>query len=245
MKMKNQPIETNYLENYDISKELKELKEWRKDKVNERDSGWVTYVSLIKKLVDFNDKEVLEFGARGGILGAYISDMTKSVVLTDTFEQIRWWKKGDERYEIKYWEDLWKKIAKDKSKIIIDTADITKTPYKDESFDIVMGCSVIEHVPDTRKALKECYRILKPGGLLCILTETADKRNGWVLSKVFNTKEFLYVAREEGFLCYTTKELKPNNIRKKHEIVSYSDFCFFGYKTNKNKLDVYHVGKEF
>jgi hypothetical protein len=51
----------------------------------------------------------------------------------------------------------------------IKKEDITNLTYPDSSFDLVLHSEVIEHVPDPVKALKECKRILKPGGV-CLFT---------------------------------------------------------------------------
>jgi SAM-dependent methyltransferase len=37
-------------------------------------------------------------------------------------------------------------------------------PYSDNSFDVVMGSGVLEHVPNDSESLKEPYRIIRPGG---------------------------------------------------------------------------------
>lgn len=39
-------------------------------------------------------------------------------------------------------------------------------PYKEEKFDAIIGSSVLHHL-DVDKALKECFRVLKPGGFIC------------------------------------------------------------------------------
>lgn len=44
-------------------------------------------------------------------------------------------------------------------------ADVQNLPYVDESFDIVVGFDIIEHVPNVRRTIAETYRVLKKRGL--------------------------------------------------------------------------------
>jgi SAM-dependent methyltransferase len=44
------------------------------------------------------------------------------------------------------------------------TADITDIPFDAGAFDIVICSHVLEHVPDDRKAMREIFRVLRPGG---------------------------------------------------------------------------------
>ncbi|MBF6176504.1 class I SAM-dependent methyltransferase [Nocardia blacklockiae] len=43
-------------------------------------------------------------------------------------------------------------------------ADAETIPYEDDTFDLVVGHAVLHHIPDVELALKECLRVLKPGG---------------------------------------------------------------------------------
>lgn len=46
--------------------------------------------------------------------------------------------------------------------------DICCIPVKDASFDAILCTEVLEHVPDPVHAIKEMYRILRPGGYLIL-----------------------------------------------------------------------------
>lgn len=43
-------------------------------------------------------------------------------------------------------------------------ADICDLPFNDNEFDYIFCNHVLEHIPDDTKAIKELYRVLKPGG---------------------------------------------------------------------------------
>ncbi|HSJ12114.1 MAG TPA: methyltransferase domain-containing protein [Gillisia sp.] len=43
-------------------------------------------------------------------------------------------------------------------------ADICQLPFEDDSYDFILCNHVLEHIPDDTKAMRELYRVLKPGG---------------------------------------------------------------------------------
>ena len=49
-------------------------------------------------------------------------------------------------------------------------ADAQNMPFDDNTFDIVISCETIEHVPEPRLAVREMYRVCKPGGTLFLTT---------------------------------------------------------------------------
>jgi SAM-dependent methyltransferase len=48
-------------------------------------------------------------------------------------------------------------------------ADITDLPFADDSFDAILCSHVLEHIVDDRKAMRELYRVLRPGGWAVVL----------------------------------------------------------------------------
>ncbi len=44
-------------------------------------------------------------------------------------------------------------------------ADICNLPFENDAYDVILCNHVLEHIPDDTKAMRELYRILKPGGM--------------------------------------------------------------------------------
>jgi SAM-dependent methyltransferase len=47
--------------------------------------------------------------------------------------------------------------------------DLQKIDRPDQSLDVILTSHVLEHVPDTGKALSELYRVIRPGGSILLL----------------------------------------------------------------------------
>ncbi len=84
-----------------------------------------------------------------------------------------------------------KNLRKEKTSLV--QADLMRNlPFSDNSFDKVVMSEVVEHLPNDVKGLKEVYRVLKPGGVLCLSVPNAtypllwDPVN-WVLEHFLNT----------------------------------------------------------
>jgi SAM-dependent methyltransferase len=63
----------------------------------------------------------------------------------------------------------------------VEYCDITDTDYADDTFDLIICSHVLEHIPRDDRAIKELYRVLRPGGIAILqvpigkaLTETVE-----------------------------------------------------------------------
>jgi len=82
-------------------------------------------------------------------------------------------------------------------------------PYPDNTFDVVFGSGVLEHVPIDAESLKELYRIIRPGGRLIITmlpnrlsyTEFLNRRLGNPHHlRLYSLREILRMLMHSGFL---------------------------------------------
>jgi ubiquinone/menaquinone biosynthesis C-methylase UbiE len=66
--------------------------------------------------------------------------------------------------------------------VITVCCDAEQLPFADESFDLVIGHAVLHHLPDPGLSLRECCRVLAPGGVAVFAGEPS--RNGDRLAAV-------------------------------------------------------------
>ena len=58
-------------------------------------------------------------------------------------------------------------------------ADARMLPFRDGSLDRISADSVLEHIPHPHQVLAECFRVLKPGGVLKLVTPFAFNLHGY------------------------------------------------------------------
>jgi SAM-dependent methyltransferase len=76
--------------------------------------------------------------------------------------------------------------------------DLGKVPLPDNSVDVIMCRSVMEHVVDPAKVYQEMWRILKPGGRFIFLTANMWDYSALIAAMVPNRFHPWIVAKTEG-----------------------------------------------
>lgn len=93
-------------------------------------------------------------------------------------------------------------------------------PYEDNSFDVVTCIQSFHHYPDSDKAMKEAYRVLKPGGLYLLSDTGVSGIAGWVENNIIfkllksgdchieNRHDIADRMRRNGFTDICGKQIK-------------------------------------
>ncbi len=96
---------------------------------------------------------------------------------------------------------------------LVSMSDITRLPFQDESFDVVICSEVLEHIPDHVQAVREIVRVLKPGKSLVVsVPRYMPERICWALSsdyhheegghiRIFRKKELRGLLENAGTRC--------------------------------------------
>lgn len=114
--------------------------------------------------------------------------------------------------------------------------DLQNLSFEDNRFDVILSSEVFEHIPDTYKAFKEVYRVLKPGGR-------------HIFTVPFDAQSFTDVIKairdEKGEIRYLTEpEYHDDPIRPNGGVLVYQIFSLemliklskIGFVTNMHKL---------
>ena len=115
------------------------------------------YAGTGKKVAEFIEStdEVLECACGTGAITIRIAEKCKSLVATD--------------FAVGMLKQASRKCSRFNN-VSFKKADITNIKCKDSRFDKVVAGNVIHLLPDSKKALDELERVVKPGGMIIIPT---------------------------------------------------------------------------
>lgn len=106
----------------------------------------------------------------------------------------------------------------DLSRVDLRRADTENLPFEDGSFDIVYSWGVLHVPPDTEKAFREVYRVMKSGGTLKAMVYHLHSWTSWLMWSRYSllrgqpwqsVREAVFQHLESpGTKVYTTEEAK-------------------------------------
>jgi len=183
-------IETNAYDQWHVKvhgeedPETIKLEEWHKNVLQ--------FLPLIKGL------KILEVGCGVGDFALYLSQQGADVTAIDFSSQAI-------------------KLATEKSKaqggnVHFVVADAQTLPFTENSFDLIISCECLEHVPSPQLALNEMHRVLKPSSKLILTTENYSNAIllGWLVcwlrKEPFNSGEQIQPI-EHLFLFWRVKKM--------------------------------------
>lgn len=101
------------------------------------------------------------------------------------------------------------KIKKYEPKVKIKFADVRRLPFQDNSIDVYLSFGVIEHFQEGPQiALREAYRVLKPGGL-AVIEVPYDNFQRITVRNFFKIINFFRKPLKKLLLMLRLKEIKP------------------------------------
>jgi SAM-dependent methyltransferase len=93
----------------------------------------------------------------------------------------------------------------------VEHQDLQSLTFRSSTFDAVVSCDVLEHVPSIEAAIDEMYRILKPGGLMLATHPFTWRQQSLARSSIVNGEVVHHMTPEyhgnpvdpDGSLVYT------------------------------------------
>lgn len=174
-------IEETLAERPDVLATMELYEEWLRDEVAWRPWGpdgpvhvgrsYDAAIALVS--VDFASVDVLEIGARASFLSPFVTDVARSVFVTDLFGASH-----PQLGTLNDWEYLWTKAARRPDRLRCGIVDMQWTWSESELYDVILNISAIEHVtnPDgDTQAMIEMARLCRSGGFIVVGTDVSDR----------------------------------------------------------------------
>lgn len=116
-------------------------------------------------------------------------------------------------FGIEVWEERVRR-CRDLGYVVAEVnIETTGFPFEDGHFDVVFASHVIEHLPDPKRALLECARVLKPGGLLLVATPTKPPLVAGLVNTVHRLRNKALGQTQHAFSARSLRRLVSRVLR--------------------------------
>jgi len=134
--------------------------------------------------------------------------------------------------------------------VTFEVGDVTNLDHDDNSFDAIIGVGLVEYLTDYRAALREFYRVLKPGGIVIITVpsivspfmayETLVPKCKGVVKQVLSA-----AGLREPERAYFQRHFVPWAFDRDFRRIGYRkkdfSFCTYGFSASK-RLESFSLG---
>lgn len=133
---------------------------------------------FLKEMPLNGESKILDFGCGTGNFTNAIKLMTDAHV-----------------YGVEPSQGMREKAIEKNAEIVFVEGNHENIPFENDFFDFIYMTDVIHHVPDVKMMFRELYRVLKPTGKLCIVTESHKQINARFWTRYFPTTAFVEIKR--------------------------------------------------
>ncbi|HEY9599666.1 MAG TPA: class I SAM-dependent methyltransferase [Cyanophyceae cyanobacterium] len=168
-----------------MASEINAYNQWHESVHGKEDPSIIKLEEWHKNVLQFlpsvRDLRVLEVGCGVGDFALYLSQQGAEVTAVDFSSQAI--KLATEKARIQ------------NRKVDFRVADAQALPLENDSFDLIVSCECLEHIPTPQLALNEMYRVLKSSGKLILTTENYSNAMllywlvCWLRKEPFNSGE--------------------------------------------------------
>jgi len=109
-------------------------------------------------------------------------------------------------------------------------------PFTDGSFDLVYSHGVLHHTPDTRRSIREVYRVLSPGGRAVIMLYYRDSFNYQVNLRIIRRLRACLLRTELGIqLARTLFGETEEDLRRHAELIRQDPYAYLDMENMLNR----------
>lgn len=152
------------------------------------------------------EKKILDLGTGPGYLTSYLSKKSSSLVIAADINEVML--------------EISRNVVKNNGgqNVLFEIQDVHCLTYDNNSIDAIVSYSCLHHWVEPVVGLKECYRVLKPGGKIVIVDTDPTSLHSLSTLKRYIDDKYMDILEEAFLESYTQKHiremLKQAGIRK-------------------------------